>query len=343
MARRRSQGTETFLCLQNWMKGQAAAERLAAHILYSEGFSSIDPSHPLGGRDGRKDIVCFRDNLKWIGAAYFARGKKPFSDIKKKFLYDLEGIKTNGADGLAFVTNQELKLADRKKLKALSEFNVEIYHLERISSILDNPRLYSIRLEFLEIEMTKEEQLSFFEARDQYLEDLRQTQKQILQSLNNVQTSSQPSLEIERLRKQLQTFFENRNDPFLYGARLPWERQEITIDQIEQLLQTIVKLAENLPTAVTYLDKFKNSLSEFKPLSEFEKFKQQFQELLPSSLPMGREPEMPETVENAKKILVEFNQLLSSVLTKQYEIIKNHDRIVASVGDLKRLAGQINS
>ena len=36
--------------------------------------------------------------------------------------------------------------------------DVRIYHLERIANILNTPKMYGIRLEYLEIEMTKEEQ-----------------------------------------------------------------------------------------------------------------------------------------------------------------------------------------
>ncbi|MCI2254094.1 hypothetical protein L2D08_06925 [Domibacillus sp. PGB-M46] len=62
--RRRINGDETWNRLREWTKGQTAAERLAGHILNSEGFESIDPSHPLGGPDGIKDIICTKDDDK---------------------------------------------------------------------------------------------------------------------------------------------------------------------------------------------------------------------------------------------------------------------------------------
>ena len=49
---RRSDGRETWHRLLEWDKGQAPAERLAAVVLFSDGFRNVDPSHPLGGRDG---------------------------------------------------------------------------------------------------------------------------------------------------------------------------------------------------------------------------------------------------------------------------------------------------
>lgn len=172
---RRTDGDETWNRLLNWTKGQKPSERLAAQILRSEGYKSIDPSHPLGGPDGVKDIVSTKDNLIWIGAAYFPRGQQSFSDISEKFSGDLKGIQKNNASALAFVTNQELTLGERKKLKEIGKpFTIEIFHLERIAGILDSPKNYGIRLEFLDVELTKEEQLSFFAEKDNQISELTQ-------------------------------------------------------------------------------------------------------------------------------------------------------------------------
>lgn len=114
-----------------------------------------------------KDIISIKDNIQWIGAAYFPRGQKNFLETKKKFTGDIKGIKKNKVSGLAFVTNQELTLSERKELKDIGKpHTIEIFHLERIAHILDNPINYGLRLEFLDIELTKEEQLSFFASRD---------------------------------------------------------------------------------------------------------------------------------------------------------------------------------
>ena len=160
---RRAEGRETFYRLLEWAKGQAASERLAALILEQEGFRDIDPSHPLGGKDGGKDMLCEFNNFKWIGAAYFPRGQQSFNEIKKKYRHDLEGVYRNEAKGIAFITNQELSLMERKILEEMDKtVDVRIYHLERIANIFNTPKMYGIRLEYLEIEMTKEEQLSYF-------------------------------------------------------------------------------------------------------------------------------------------------------------------------------------
>jgi len=168
MDRRRTDGDETWNRLLNWTKGQKASERLSAHIVRIDGFKSVDPSHPLGGQDGLKDMIAIKDNITWIGAAYFPRGQKSYQEITNKFRNDLKGIIKNKVSGLAFVTNQELTLKERTELKKIGKpKTIEIYHLERIAGILDTPENYGIRLEFLDIELTKEEQLSFFAKRDE--------------------------------------------------------------------------------------------------------------------------------------------------------------------------------
>lgn len=182
---RRSGGQETWFRLRDWQKGQADSERLAAQILRLDGFSAIDPSHPLGGSDGVKDIVCARDGKKWIGAAYFPRGQQSFAEAKKKFLSDIRGVKLNDATGLAFVTNQELRLSERKSLRDIGETSAELYHLERVASLLDSPTGYGVRLEFLDIEMSKDEQLAFHSTTILEIGELRSLLQQILGALHD--------------------------------------------------------------------------------------------------------------------------------------------------------------
>jgi hypothetical protein len=187
-----SEGRETFNRLLNWDRGQAPSERLAAIILSKEGFKGIDPSHPLGGKDGLKDMTLSFDGKRWIGAVYFPRGQQTFSDIKNKFTHDLEGIKANNAEGLAFVTNQELRLRERKMLSELAlDIDVQIYHLERISSLLNTPSFYGIRMEFLEIEMSKEEQLAFFADNDQRLARIESTLERVAVGLSEYKTMTE--------------------------------------------------------------------------------------------------------------------------------------------------------
>ena len=195
MTRRRTGGNETFVRLRDWSRGQAPAERLAAQLLRVEGFTSIDPSHPLGGPDGLKDVLCKRDGIKWIGAAYFPRGQQSFNAIADKFTQDLAGVETNKVDGFVFITNQELKLGERDQLrKSADGIKVELLHLERGASILDSPQCYGIRLEFLDIEMTKEEQLAYIAGRDAVIERLRVALETIVSHLQNLDLLKNQSL-----------------------------------------------------------------------------------------------------------------------------------------------------
>ena len=148
---------ETWHRLRDWTNGQGPSERLAAQILIHEGYNSLDPSHPLGGKDGGKDAVCQKGGQQWLMAVYFPRGQQDFNEIKKKLLNDLKGVTSNQAGALAFVTNQELRLGERQDLQiAAGKIPIELFHLERIATILDKPEMISVRKQFLGIDFTQE-------------------------------------------------------------------------------------------------------------------------------------------------------------------------------------------
>jgi hypothetical protein len=149
----RSRYDETWHRLREWTKGQAPSERLAGQILIHERFLDIDPSHPLGGKDGGKDAIASKEGVRFAMAAYFPRGQQPLSAIKAKFESDLTGARRNDAEGIAFVTNQEFTLSEREEIKgSAAPTIVELYHLERITAILDTPDMASVREQFLDIE-----------------------------------------------------------------------------------------------------------------------------------------------------------------------------------------------
>lgn len=160
---RRKSSQETWHRLLEWDRASSDAERLAAAILPFYGFEKIDPQAPLGGRDGKKDIICSKNDKKFIAAAYFPRGQKDFKEIRDKFESDMEGVAKNNAEGFIFITNQELRLSEREVLKSLCKVEFELIHLEGLTVLLNLPKCFGIRLEFLDIEMEKEEQLSYFQ------------------------------------------------------------------------------------------------------------------------------------------------------------------------------------
>lgn len=143
---------ETWHRLLEWTNGQTPSERLAAQILIHEGFTSLDPSHPLGGPDGGKDALARRDGRIFAMAVYFPRGRQTFSAITSKFRSDLAGAIASKADGIAFVTNQELTLGERETLREIAgTFVTELFHLERLTTILDDPAMAKVREQFLDI------------------------------------------------------------------------------------------------------------------------------------------------------------------------------------------------
>ena len=148
---------ETWHRLREWTNGQGPSERLATQILLDDGYSSLDPTHPLGGRDGAKDATCNKNGQRWIMAVYFPRGQKRFVTTRRKFLGDAAGVEKNAAIGIAFVTNQELSLGERQALRlAAADAQVDLFHLERITGILDKPAMAAIRKQFLQIDYSED-------------------------------------------------------------------------------------------------------------------------------------------------------------------------------------------
>lgn len=153
-----SRWDETWHRLREWTNGQAPSERLAAQLIIEAGYSNIDPSHPLGGKDGGKDAICTYKGERWVMAVYFPRGQKDFSEIRQKFEFDCVGATKNNASGIVFVSNQELRLSEREELrKASGKLKFDLFHLEKITTILDSPAMASVRHQFLGISSDQEE------------------------------------------------------------------------------------------------------------------------------------------------------------------------------------------
>ncbi|WP_321817030.1 MULTISPECIES: hypothetical protein [unclassified Paraburkholderia] len=144
---------ETWHRLREWTNGQAPSERLSAQILTEEGFRGIDPSHPLGGKDGGREACCEFNGEPWVMAVFFPRGEKSFAEISAKFASDVEKVKRGGAKGIAFVTNQELRLSERSQLEREAQpLTLSLFHLERITAILDKPSMAAVRKQYLSID-----------------------------------------------------------------------------------------------------------------------------------------------------------------------------------------------
>jgi fido (protein-threonine AMPylation protein) len=151
--------------LGEWRFGQTQAERLCASLLMLEGYNGVDPQAPLGGPDGGKDILAYRNGRKIVGACTFPSTEKDYAAIENKFIGDVRTAKKHNPYGIAFFVNKRLKLEERQQLKAHAtseNLELDLFHQERIRALLDAPRGYGIRLEYLRIPMTPEEQLDFW-------------------------------------------------------------------------------------------------------------------------------------------------------------------------------------
>jgi hypothetical protein len=155
----RSRWDETWHRLREWTNGQAPSERLAAQLLLFDDYKGVDPSHPLGGPDGGKDILCTRDGVRCLAAVYFPRGQKKFREIKNKFRSDFRKATSQQSPigRFLFITNQELRLAEQEELRQAAievaeDIEVVLYHLEVVTTLLDSPGMQTVRSQFLRIE-----------------------------------------------------------------------------------------------------------------------------------------------------------------------------------------------
>ena len=152
MATGRRRFDETWHRLRDWTGSQAKEEMLAWQVIAAAGYTKIDPSHPHGGPDKGADALCEKDGEKWVLAVYFARGEKRYPSIKNKLLKDMKGAKRRNAAGIAFVTNQELRLAEREKLEQLDpDLQVDVFHLLCLTEFLDEPRNARLLEDYLDI------------------------------------------------------------------------------------------------------------------------------------------------------------------------------------------------
>ncbi len=186
-----------------------------------------------------KDIVSIKDNIQWIAAIYFPRGQKSFKEIKTKFNSDIKGIKKNNVSGLAFITNQELTLSERKELKDIGKPHIiEIFHLERVTHILDVAKNYGIRLEFLDIELSKEEQLSYFASKDEQMNGLNEKIEHLMVDYSSFKRSFEINEDLEifktRSEEEVYSMIERFTDQIWYnrhqGIKKRIANNETTVD-----------------------------------------------------------------------------------------------------------------
>jgi hypothetical protein len=163
----------TELHLSMWRSGPTQAERLAAALLRLEGYADVEPQAPLGGPDGRADILCSRGGYAYVAAVYFPPTAQTFNDVVEKFDHDLAGATRRSRNAFAFFTNQRLTRSERGALKqrALNQnLECEVYDVERIAGALEEAAGYGLRAAYLGLPMTDAEQISYFARREHLAE-----------------------------------------------------------------------------------------------------------------------------------------------------------------------------
>src|SRR3954469_7452587 len=100
--------TDTDIRLRSWLdSNQRDREQMCRAVLaLDERFSDVRPRHPLGGRDGGRDIeATFQGNREAFGAVGFANGANDSDEQKKQ-------IRNKFKDDLASAlgANPELKV-----------------------------------------------------------------------------------------------------------------------------------------------------------------------------------------------------------------------------------------
>lgn len=239
--------------------GQTQAERLSAGILAIEGFSAVDPQHPLGGPDGLKDMICRRGVTRFVAAAYFPTSPKPFNEVLDKFRHDLAGVAANSANGFVFIANQLLTVGQRKELQKVGRGSaevVEIYHLERLRAVLDSPVGCGLRMEYLRIPMTEAEQVAFWSSANgdiaSRLSRIEERQVQMLQKLD-----ADTALLLNRTTAMIMDLKSDPSSTFTPGGGVPTNPQggpataSIDIPQLLWLHRIVMVESSTLPNALT--------------------------------------------------------------------------------------------
>jgi hypothetical protein len=238
-------GDETTEALSNWKKDQKAAERLAASILHINDFTDVDPSHPMGGPDDKKDILCKKENQLYVVAVHFPRTPQSFIGISKKIREDFSGVREINAVGFIIFTNQHLTVGERNKLqKSCPDTIVEIYHLERIASILNSPVGYGIRLEFLDILLSKEEQLAYFAYKDKELAGIRNSLSDLLKALN--ESNNIPNIPADKLnsfKETLEAIVTDKNAIYVYGNSMI-DKLHVPLKELKEFQEVLSKMTE---------------------------------------------------------------------------------------------------
>jgi hypothetical protein len=169
--------------LKSWLNGkQPERERMCMALLGTiPGWTDIRPRRPEGGPDGGRDIeATFQSVYSAFGAVGFQNGVSDSPEdkrvAKQKFRGDVTAAKGSRPEvsHFAFFTNVDLTPGEVEECVAIGRQHgfvlVEVFHRERIRMLLDVPSGFAFRFQYLDVEMSREEQASFFQKFHDQLE-----------------------------------------------------------------------------------------------------------------------------------------------------------------------------
>lgn len=178
-------------------------ERLAADILNSLGYSSVEPMAPRGGSDGGRDIKFQESDTP--GIALVTLDKK----IRDKFKRDL--VKQKDSEGvIALFCNVDVSPSQKLDFarEAIAKgYRLEVFDLERVRSLLDTS-LKDVRRRYLGID-------------DEVAARLRSEITKLIRYPNAVADNAQPPTLLEGL-------LANKLPRRLFDLLLTYEERDVT-------------------------------------------------------------------------------------------------------------------
>lgn len=210
---------------------------------------------------------------------------------------------------MVFVTNQYLRLAEREQLVRSSPGpQIELFHLERIARILDSPVNYGIRLEFLDIEMSKEEQLAFFGSVANVVAGLRIEIERLAEIVAAPSLEQRlPAEELEKFRGIVQSLVGYPSALVAFGS--PIDRLRPPLQELEQFERKVQDL-----TGGSFFLGAGPVARLHPPLAELEEYERRLRQLTGDPIMLGGSP--VDRLRPPVELLREYEEQLDAILEK---------------------------
>jgi hypothetical protein len=237
MPEQHASARETEYRLRSWLNGrQPDQEGMCLQLLPTLGpYTRCRPRRPKGGPDGGRDLEAVHEGQFEVwGAVGFENNASSNSEHRaqaaRKFKADLARALLENPDlsGFVFFTNVDLTTSAKAKLlewargQSQTLKHVEIFDFEVLRSKLDSQEGLIPRLQFLDIEMSKTEQVALFDRYGtQMLNALHQRFDDVgklIEKLEDLASFSAPLSEID-LRLALDPPLTSWPEPLMCLAR----------------------------------------------------------------------------------------------------------------------------